>query len=109
MRKWLMKHFPIDYKVQIRLVPPEKMQDCLGLWYLNDDEESGVIRLANNFSNDTLVDTLLEEWAHARTEGLEDVDGREDPYHHATFWSELGRITAAYRENPVRTERPTKK
>jgi hypothetical protein len=40
-----------------------------------------------------LLDTLCEEWSHARVVWLNDEeDNSDDPYHHATFWSEYGRI-----------------
>ena len=84
-------------------MPGTRMPDRLGEWYLVN-EETGIIRLRDDLTKDTLIDTLLEEYAHARTEGLEDTDGREDPHHHPTFWAELGRITVAYRNTPWKTK-----
>jgi hypothetical protein len=45
-----------------------------------------------------MVDTLCEEWAHGRVVWLNDEeDDSEDPFHHASFWSEYGRIQHASR------------
>ena len=94
--RWLRKTFPLRFQVRIALVPDHVLPDRLGEWYTLSDEE-GVIRLRKGLSEDVLIETLFEEWAHARTDGLEDTDGRDDPHHHPTFWAELGRISQAYR------------
>jgi len=75
------------------------MQDCHGYWRAAEDGESGIIAVADDLTRQELIDTFLEEWAHARTAHLE-IKGEDDddPYHHATFWSELGRITKRFRE-----------
>ena len=66
--------------------------------------EIGVIAVRDTLSRDQLIDTLVEEWAHARTSGLSElrhgVPGQkdaQDPHHHPTFWAEYGRIQVAAR------------
>ena len=88
--------FPLRHEVRIALVPSKVLPDRLGEWYTLDDT-TGVIRIRKDLAEDVLIETLFEEWAHARLEGLEDRDGRDDPHHHPTFWSEYGRICQAYR------------
>jgi len=69
-----------------------------GYFLMGDDEASGTIVIADDLDVDGTVAVFLEEYAHARTAYLMDEeDEDEDPYHHATFWAELGRITHAYR------------
>jgi len=63
----------------------------------------GVIAVRDSLPRDQLLETLIEEWAHARTHGLGQEDdglrksGEPDQYHHPTFWAEYGRIQVAAR------------
>jgi hypothetical protein len=46
-----------------------------------------------------LIETYLEEYAHARTTYLVDTnDNDEDPHHHPSFWAEYGRLVKSARE-----------
>jgi hypothetical protein len=73
------------------------MDGVLGL-YFPPQKRGGhcTIYVRDNLSRDQLLDTLVEEWAHARTYAL--AGGPEDdPHHHPTFWAEYGRIQVAAR------------
>lgn len=67
----------------------------LGYFQYIEDEDRGVICVSDALSHDGYIDTLCEEWAHARTADLCGDD--EDP-HHGPFWQEYGRIVMASRE-----------
>lgn len=66
----------------------------LGYFEHNEEENRGVICIANTCGADSFIDTLCEEWAHARTAYLCDD---EDP-HNGPFWAEYGRIVSASRD-----------
>lgn len=89
----------MSFTVRVYLRSREHMGDMDGYWQINDDEESGMIAIADDLTKGEVVATFLEEWAHARTALLTDAeDDNDDPHHHPTFWSELGRITVASRD-----------
>ena len=67
----------------------------LGYFWYDDEEDRGVICVSDALSHDGFVDTLCEEWAHARTS---DLCRDEDDHHNGTFWAEYGRIVMASRE-----------
>lgn len=71
------------------------MPDMLGYFEFNEDENRGLIAIANTCGADSFIDTCCEEWAHARTAYLCIND--EDP-HTASFWAEYGRIVSASRD-----------
>lgn len=99
VRTWLVQRFPLQMKVTIRLKEPSLMPEALGWFWLDDGNESCTIWLRKGLGLDGLVDTLFEEWAHARTCHLTDHhEETDDPYHHPTFWAEYGRIVKAWRQ-----------
>jgi hypothetical protein len=94
-RGWAQKKFPVPFPLRCYLKHPSKMPDMLGYFEFNEDENRGVICIANTCGADSFLDTLCEEWAHARTAYLCTDD--EDP-HTASFWAEYGRIVSASRD-----------
>jgi len=75
------------------------MSGHLGYFVMDDEEERGVIVLQKDLGREVLIDTFIEEWAHARTAFLADEeDHSEDPWHHPSFWAEYGRIVKAARD-----------
>tara|TARA_Y100001973_G_scaffold67524_1_gene98630 strand:+ start:5289 stop:5498 length:210 start_codon:yes stop_codon:yes gene_type:complete len=66
---------------------------------MDDNMERGTICIVDNCNKSQMVETIVEEWAHARTTFLNDEeDESDDPWHHASFWAEYGRICNAARE-----------
>jgi hypothetical protein len=94
--QWAKKKFPLTHRVRVYL-----RQNCpddhLGYYLYDDKKDTGVIVVRATTNRDQLIDTFVEEWAHARTVHLEDPEA-DDPYHTATFWSEYGRIAHASRQ-----------
>lgn len=98
VRSWLSRRFSVPFPLSIRMQEDNAMQDALGMFWLDDDHSHGTIWLRSNVTDDVLVETLLEEWAHARTSLLIDTEDKDDdPFHHASFWAEYGRLVKAYR------------
>ena len=99
LRRWAETRFPLPYPVRVYLRPSAKMGDHLGFFVFDDDEERGTISILDTQDRVGLIDTFVEEWAHARTVYLIDTeDNQDDPYHHPSFWAEYGRIQQAARE-----------
>jgi hypothetical protein len=99
LKAWASGRFPLLYPVRIYLRPPKAMNGMLGYWLFDPDLEKGIICLSNTQDLDSLIDSFVEEWAHARCTFLLDTeDNDEDPHHHPSFWSEYGRIQRACRE-----------
>jgi hypothetical protein len=74
------------------------MEGMLGYFELSDDLERGIICVCDDLSQELMLDTLIEEYAHARVAWLNDEEEEgDDPYHHASFWAEYGRIQKAAR------------
>jgi hypothetical protein len=73
------------------------MPDAFGYFNLKEDGTSGTIWIRDETDADTLLATLCEEWAHARTHALDDYS-LDDPHHHPAFWAEFGRIESARRD-----------
>jgi hypothetical protein len=89
------------FPVRVYLRGAAHMESRLGYFLFNDETDSGIIALYENQSLDSLIDSFLEEYAHARCHHLEDTeDHSEDPDHHGTFWGEYGRLQKAAREKP---------
>ncbi len=86
------------FPVRIYLRPTARMDGCLGFFSLSDDQESGIICVRDSLDTDLLVETVIEEWSHARTAFLYDQQDTNDPDHHPSFWAEYGRIIKASRE-----------
>ena len=96
--RWLKRRFPLTFPVRVYVRPAEAMDDHLGYLFYDEDKERAVIAIAENADVEILIDSLIEEWAHARTYFLTDTeDHSDDPWHHAPFWSEYGRIVYAAR------------
>ena len=99
LKVWAQDRFPVTYPVRVYLRPATRMRDHLGFFMFDDDEERGTISILNTQDRVGIIDTFVEEWAHARTVYLIDTeDNDDDPYHHPSFWSEYGRIQQAARE-----------
>lgn len=97
-RRWAGDRFPLLFPVRIYLRPRSQMDQMLGFFELSDSMESGIIAVCDDLSRELMLDTLIEEYAHARTAWLNDEEeDSEDPYHHASFWAEYGRIQKAAR------------
>jgi len=102
LKRWAEDRFPVSFPVRVYLrsaIKDEGKNDLLGYFLLNDEEDRGVIAVSDQQDLTAMVDTFCEEWAHARTAYLIDTqDNDSDPDHHASFWSEYGRIQKAARE-----------
>jgi hypothetical protein len=99
LRNWASTRFPVPFPIRVYLRQREQMDDHLGYFLYCDDKERGVICLCDTADREILIDTFLEEWAHARTSHLIDTeDHSDDPWHHPGFWSEYGRLQCAARE-----------
>jgi hypothetical protein len=95
-KRWAERKFPVNFPLRYYLRAPQRLPGMHGYYQYDEDEERGVIVVADNAPADVLIDTLCEELAHARTTHLCTED--EDP-HTASFWSEYGRIVMAAREH----------
>lgn len=99
LREWASNRFPVIFPIRVYLRPWAKMQGHLGFFEYDDDTDRGVIAIADTVDREGLIDTFIEEWAHARTTYLIDTeDNSDDPWHHAGFWAEYGRLQCAARE-----------
>jgi hypothetical protein len=99
LKTWADTRFPVLFAIRVYLRPSNKMDGMLGYWLFNAEDERGIIALLNTQDKETLIDSFVEEWAHARCNYLLDMeDNDEDPHHHPSFWSEYGRIQRAARE-----------
>lgn len=99
LRRWATDRFPLTFPVRVYLRPSPKMEGHLGFFIYDDDRDRGVIALCESQGREGLIDTFLEEYAHARCSYLIDTeDNDEDPHHHPSFWAEYGRIVKASRE-----------
>lgn len=100
LKRWAEDRFPLMFPCKVCVRSAATMPDHLGYFLLNEDADHGVIALRDSLDRDALVETFMEEWAHARTAFLcdeEELDS-DDPYHHPSFWAEYGRIVKACRE-----------
>lgn len=95
-KRWAERHFPVPYPLRYYLRDPKRLPGMHGLFQYDEDEERGVIVIADNAVADVIIDTLCEELAHARTVHL--CTEEEDP-HTPSFWSEYGRIVMACRDH----------
>jgi hypothetical protein len=99
LKRWAEERFPIPYPLRVYLRPTGQMENHLGFFEYDDDTERGTISILDTQDRVGLIDTFVEEWAHARTVFLIDTeDYDDDPYHHPSFWSEYGRIQQAARK-----------
>lgn len=99
LRRWASNRFPLTFPCRVYVRPWAKMDNHLGFFVYDDDTDRGVIAIADTVDRESLIDTFIEEWAHARTTYLIDMDDNsEDPWHHAGFWAEYGRLQCAQRE-----------
>jgi hypothetical protein len=95
-KAWSERKFPVPFALRYYLRPPSRLPGLHGYFQISDEEDRGVIVIADNAPLDVMIDTLCEELAHARTAYLCTED--EDP-HTPSFWSEYGRIVMACREH----------
>lgn len=94
-RRWAQRNFPVRFPVRCYLRPSSSMPGMLGYFDYDEDEDRGKICVCDNLNLDGMIDTMCEEWAHARTSDL--CHGDEDA-HNGTFWSEYGRIVMGARD-----------
>ena len=100
LRKWAANNFPLQFPVRCYVRPAEKMDNAEGLFEIDDDELRGVITISDSHrSRGELIETFIEEWAHARTIFLVDRTTQET-IHDPTFWAEKGKISDAIRKGP---------
>lgn len=99
LKRWAEDRFPVPFPIRIYLRPQEKMDNHLGYFQYDDDTDRAIICILDSQPRDGLIDTFIEEYAHARTSHLIDTeDNNDDPWHHPSFWSEYGRLQQAARE-----------
>jgi hypothetical protein len=98
LKDWAQERFPIPFPVRCYLRANQYMEDNLGSFEFDDEEERGIISVLISQDRVGIIDTFVEEWAHARTVYLIDTEETDDPYHHPSFWSEYGRIQQAARQ-----------
>lgn len=97
-RRWALQNFPIQTPVRMYVRRAESMGTYLGCYIPPEKRgKHATICVRDTLSRDQLLDTLIEEWAHARTYALAG-GSEEDPHHHPTFWAEYGRIQVAARD-----------
>ena len=87
--------FPVPFPVRFYIRHQSRLPGMHGYFQFDEFEDRGVIVIASNCTVEGMLDTLCEEWAHARTAYLCTED--EDP-HTSSFWSEYGRIVSACRK-----------
>lgn len=98
LKRWAEDRFPGLFPVRVYLRPKERMNEMLGYFCMDDDCERGTIGILDSLNHGEIIDTFMEEWAHARCAHLLDTeDSDDDPDHHPTFWSEYGRLVKAGR------------
>jgi len=99
LRRWAVARFPLLFPVRVYLRPAKSMGGNLGMFVFDAEAEAGAIYLLNTQDLDKIVDTFVEEWAHARCAYLVDTEDQDDDTdHHPSFWSEYGRIQRAARD-----------
>lgn len=101
LKSWAEERFPVTFPVRVYLRPESKMTGHLGYFEHDEEGERGIISIADSQDRYGIVDTFVEEWAHARTIFLVDLEDHDaDPWHHPSFWAEYGRIQQASRSIP---------
>ena len=99
LRVWAADRFPLTFPIRVYVRPASRMANHLGFFEYDNDTDRGVICISDGCDREATTDTFIEEWAHARTTYLIDMeDHSDDPWHHAGFWAEYGRIQCAARE-----------
>jgi hypothetical protein len=99
LKRWAMERFPLPFPVRVYLRPTNRMDKHLGFFEFDFETDRGIIALCEAQGREGLIDTFLEEYAHARCSHLIDTeDNDEDPHHHPSFWAEYGRLVKASRE-----------
>lgn len=98
---WLRRHFPSRHAVRVLLVPAERLNEPCSKVYgetsWNDD--TALVRVAQNLSIETTLETLCHEWAHVLRDHLPDSPFDPPGGHDEVFYSILGRIDAAWRKH----------
>lgn len=98
LKRWMEGRFPLLFPVRVYLRTGRQMGNTLGTFEYDADDDRGTICLLNTQDKDNLIDSFVEEWAHARCNYLLDMEETDsDPHHHPSFWSEYGRIQRAVR------------
>lgn len=96
----LRKHCPLAYQISVRRVAMGKCLDGDCVKY----RKKFFIRINKDLSEDTAIDTLLHEWAHARAWNhlLDNLDSQDkfDDFSHDASWgvaySEVYRLYQRY-------------
>ena len=99
LKRWADQRFPLMFPVRVYLRPATQMSGHLGYFDMAEECDRGVICISASLDRDAMIETFMEEWAHARTTYLSDEEETtDDPHHHPTFWAEYGRLVHASRK-----------
>ena len=101
LERWLKSHFKVMLPVNVYLVEEitvdehEQDTDLLiqGTCEVNQDSKCIDIKVAWKQEHFVARETLMHEWAHARTMWVTD---RDDIHHPPEFWLDFGRIYSKF-------------
>ncbi len=97
IKSWLAIQFPTKYEVMLRVAEmPKEYRDCLGTYNGPCDSPRAMIRISKRISLSQQIDTLLHEWAHARTDPDAEGCSKWHGGHVNEFYLEYGRIERAF-------------
>tara|TARA_R100001244_G_C5076964_1_gene112859 strand:+ start:62 stop:421 length:360 start_codon:yes stop_codon:yes gene_type:complete len=96
--RWLELEFPTIYPVRLRVEKmPKEYKDCHGTYHCPTERcKAALIRLNKKDSLSTQIETLLHEWAHARTDPDSLSSERKHGGHVNRFYLEFGRIERTF-------------
>jgi hypothetical protein len=92
--RWLRRHYPLQRKLIIRVCKPNKLPGCHGIFEIDDEDPSKAIIRIVFAPEPVMMDTLLEEYAHAIRHETPVPIAKE---HDAVFWGIFGQLTMHYR------------
>ena len=96
--RWLKSHFTVMLPVNVYLmetieevdVDPDTVQ---GICEVDPDKKCINIKMTWKAPRHQAIETLMHEWAHARTMWVTD---RDDIHHPPEFWLDFGRMYAKF-------------
>mgnify|MGYP001219250257 FL=1 len=94
IKKWLEIEFPTKHEVRLRVERmPAEHRDCHGTYHCPTvNGLPAMIRLKKKNSISTQIETLIHEWAHARTDPDASLCEKKHGGHTNEFYLEYGRI-----------------
>jgi hypothetical protein len=97
-KAWLRRTFPVPMKIRVYVLESSdsRMKGCLG-WFIADGDDKAVIYISRG-PDQTMSETLIEEWAHALRHATPLKVDYEGEAHDEHFWVTYGRITNAWRK-----------